>query len=177
MKGIILLSNGFEDTEAIATIDILKRGKLKIDSVSLEETNTVITQYNNKLITDFNIKELNYEEYDYLVIPGGKHVLNLYDNINLSTIIKYFYKSNKLIATICAAPSLLGNLGLLKEHKYTCFPSFEKFEPSNYTNNNVEISNNIITAKNMYYTIDFAFEILNYFEKYEEIKSIKASFL
>lgn len=178
MKGIILLSNYFEDTEAISTIDVLRRGNLDITLVSLGNSLKLITQHNLIIYADCLLENINYKEYDFLIIPGGKHVVkNLYTNPYINDIILDFNQKKKLIASICAAPSILAKLGLFKNSKYTCYEGFEIYDKDNYVKENVVVSNNFITAKGMYYTIDFALEILKYLNKKEEYNKLIKDFL
>ncbi|MFA5765189.1 MAG: DJ-1/PfpI family protein, partial [Bacilli bacterium] len=71
MKGLMILANGFEDTEALATHDILKRSMLNVDLVTINETKEVVSQYNLHIKLEKMLKDVKYQEYDFLVIPGG----------------------------------------------------------------------------------------------------------
>ena len=79
MKGLIILVDGFEDVEALCTIDILRRSKIEIDTVSLDNKN-IITQSNNKLEVEYLLNEVEVDSYDFLILPGGKAVFNVLDN-------------------------------------------------------------------------------------------------
>lgn len=174
MKGLILLDNYFEDTEALSTIDVLKRGNLEVTKVNMSDNEVLETQYGHKLIVKDFYKDINLDDYDFLVIPGGKAVANtLFNDKRVYDAIKAFNDKNKLIACICAAPSLLRDY--LKNKKYTCFPAFSKYIDGKYTGKGVEITNNYITAKSMYYSIEFGLEIVKYLTKNNDlIKSLKA---
>jgi len=178
MKGLIILANGFEDSEAITTIDILKRSKLLLDIATINQNFEVESQ--SKLIVKANclLKDLNLKEYDFLVIPGGKAVPTVLDKENqISDLIISFVEREKLVATICAAPSLVGKLGYFNNVPYTCFPSFEKnIVGGKYLFKRGVIKNgNFITAKAMGYTIDFALEIIEYLQGKEQRKIISKS--
>ncbi len=155
MKGLILLENYFEDIEAIATIDIIRRANIKIDTISLS-TKKLITQSKIIIEADYLINEINYNNYDFLIIPGGKAVMNslIYNNL-VNEILNAF--KNKLICLICAAPILLKEI-----NEFTCFKGFENKIKGKYLNKGVVRYKNIITAKSCAYTIDFALEIINY---------------
>ena len=90
-------------------------------------------------------------------LRSGSNMPNYYENG-----IKEFDHKKKLIAAICAAPSLLGKLGLFKNLEFTCYPSCEEGIDGIYTAKGVEIHKNYITAKSMAYTVDFALEIVSY---------------
>lgn len=161
IKGIILLANGFEDTEAITTIDILRRAKITIDLVSVSDSYEILTQSKMQIKAEKLLKDIDISKYDFLVIPGGGAVFNVLSKLKVvNDIILKFNNDNKLIASICAAPSLLGHLGLFKNLEYTCYPSCEEGIDGIYTANGIEVHQNYITAKSMAYTCLFALEIV-----------------
>lgn len=161
MKGLILLANGFEDTEALTTIDIISRAGIVLDKVNMEENEFVITQYNNKILVPLMYKDIEVENYDFLIIPGGGAIKKkLYDDRRVEETVKYFASKKKLVAAICAGPMVIGKHGLFQGEKFTCFSSCEEGILGEYTNEGVTVSNNFITAKSMAYTIPFALEII-----------------
>jgi 4-methyl-5(b-hydroxyethyl)-thiazole monophosphate biosynthesis len=165
MKGIIILADGFEDTEALATIDVLKRSKLQVNTVSFDSL-TVTSQYNLEVKANMLFKDLKVEDYDFLVIPGGRAVFNVLDKKEeLSDLIKSFLDDKKLVAAICAGPSQIGKLGYFKKRSFTCFPGVEEnIEGKFQTKKGVVRDGNLITAKAMAYTFDFALEIIEYLQ-------------
>ncbi|MFY9422428.1 MAG: DJ-1 family glyoxalase III [Bacilli bacterium] len=165
MKGLVIIADGFEDTEAIATIDVLKRSKLEITTASFDSLE-VTSAFNLKVKADKLMKDVREEEYDFLVIPGGRAVFNVLDKKKeVSDLIVKFAESGRLVAAICAAPMLIGKLGLLKERKYTCFPTCEEgIEGILQQKKGVVRDGNIITAKAMAYSLDFALEIVEYLQ-------------
>lgn len=165
-RGLILLTDGFEDVEAIATIDVLRRSKFTVDIVSLKEEKRIISQNKIEYIADYLFEDINSDEYDFLIIPGGQAVSKyLSSDSRVDHLIKSFYQVDKLLAAICAAPSLLGKNGVLSGKKYTCFPGFENvdFKGEYLHLKGVVAENNVITATSMYYSIDFALAIIKYF--------------
>lgn len=174
-KGIILITDCFEDTEAIATVDVLKRAEIDIDFISLKNVKEVTTQYNLKVISDKTIDEIDVKKYDFLVIPGGRAVMReLVNREDVKDIIHHFAKGDKLVATICAAPLLLGELGYLVEKNYTCFPGCEKkILGGKKKDVGVVVDGNIITAKSMAYSIEFALSIIEYLLGKDKKKEIK----
>lgn len=174
MKGIILLASGFEDTEAITTIDILKRAGIEIDLCAVNNEKMISTQYNLNIKPELLIKKVDYTKYDFLVIPGGKAVFNTLKNLKVvDEVITYFNNSGKLIAAICAAPMLLGRLGLFEGKKFTCFPSCEEGIKGTYTKEGVTSQDNYITGKSMAYTIEFALKIVEYLKGKELSEKVK----
>lgn len=175
MKGLMILANGFEDVEAIATLDVLRRSQLDITLVSVSDTLDVLSQSNVYMKSDKLLTEINKEEYDFLIIPGGKAVFNVLDKLpQINELINYFVESEKLVSAICAAPHLIGKLGHLKNETFTCFPSCEggiiggKYLPDE----GVVRSNNFITAKSMYYSIDFALAIIDHLQGEQQVEKV-----
>jgi 4-methyl-5(b-hydroxyethyl)-thiazole monophosphate biosynthesis len=164
MKGIVILGNGFEDTEAIATIDVLKRSKMEIVTAAFDSLE-VVSQYGMKVKADMFLNDVKEGDFDFLVIPGGRAVYEVLNKSEkVSDLIKEFNQSNKLIAAICAGPSQIGKVNLLVNRNYTCFPTVEEdIVGGTYCpEKGVITDGNIITAKSMAYSFDFALEIVEY---------------
>ena len=164
MRGLILLANGFEDAEAIITIDLLRRAHLELDLVSMDKEKVVKTARGIYMNADKTIHEINLNHYDYLIIPGGKAVFDYHLKSEMTkSIVDFFMKKGLLVACICAAPMILGQLGYLKNKQYTCFPGCENEKFGGiYTNSEVEVEGNIITSKAMGTTFAFGKAIITY---------------
>ena len=174
MKGIILLANNFEDAEAIVTIDLLKRAGLSVTTVSVYQDLHVKSKYGLNLTCEKLIKDVKESDYDFLIIPGGAAVMFHLENNDTLNIVKQFEQSKKLIAAICAAPSILGKLGLLDNEEFVCFPSFEEYMPKGIYLENAKAvtSNNHITSKAAGTVFYFAYEIIKYLISEEKAKEI-----
>lgn len=174
MKGLIILVDGFEDVEALCTIDILRRSGIEIDTVSLDSKN-VITQSNNKIEVQYLLKEVDDNIYDFLVLPGGKAVFNILDHdLRINKLIDSFYQSGRLICAICAAPRLIAKRGYFNNLKYTIFPGcVNKDVLGKQVDKGVVVEKQFITAKSMYYTTEFALEIINKLQGSKQKKLIE----
>lgn len=163
-KGLIILTNGFEESEAIITIDMLRRAKIALDLVSLEKDITVSSSGNIKVVCDLNYKSINLNDYAFLIIPGGKAVFTTHlDSLITKSIVDFFMKNNKLVCAICAAPMILGKYGYLKNKEYTIFPGCESADFEGILVDKPAItSGNIITGKAAGCTFDFAKQIIEY---------------
>ena len=96
MKGLMILANGFEDVEAIGTIDVLKRANVNLTVASMHHKEYVCSAHNNKVLIETYIKDIDYKAYDFLIIPGGKAVFNeLNGNKLVDEIVKHFCDNNK----------------------------------------------------------------------------------
>ena len=174
MKGLIILVNNFEDVEALATVDVLRRSGIIIDTTSLDNKD-VITQSNNKITVDYLLNEVNVNEYDFLILPGGKAVFNILDNDKrIDDLVDYFYSNKKLICAICAAPRLIAKRGYFKNLKFTIFPGCLDDEVlGKQVSKGVVVEDYFITAKSMYYSIEFALEIIKKLQGKDQKKKIE----
>lgn len=174
MKGLIILVNNFEDVEALATVDVLRRSGIIIDTTSLDNKD-VITQSNNKITVDYLLNEVNVNEYDFLILPGGKAVFNILDNDKrIDDLVDYFYSNKKLICAICAAPRLIAKRGYFDNLKFTIFPGCLETEVlGKQTTKGVVVEDYFITAKSMYYSIEFALEIIKKLQGKDQKKKIE----
>lgn len=165
MKGLVIIGDYFEDTELIATIDVLKRNEDVIVLSSAMNRKELISKCKVKICADVLLEEVNYKEFDFLFIPGGPGAFEILNQIRkVDEVISYFACNNKLIATICAAPILVGRLGYLKNRKYTIYPGFEKYIiDGKLISQPIVTDGNFITAKSMYYSIDLGLEIISYY--------------
>ena len=177
-KGLVLIASGFEDTEGIATIDLLRRAGIELDIVSVMPIKQITTQTGLNLVLEKSISEVNTDDYDFLFIPGGGAVKNylVKQEVVFQTILD-FAKNNRLIATICAAPLLIGRLGLFENRKFTCFPGCEKDISGKYTGSSVQLSDNFITGKSMGHSVEFALEVVKYLLGTNTYNQLKQSIL
>ena len=165
MKYLMLFGDNFEDVEAIATMDVLLRGGDEVVPASMMGRTSVQSARGNILTFKHLIDDVSLDSFDGLIIPGGPGSFQILANMpKVDEIIKYFASNNKLISAICAAPMLIGRLGLLKNKHYTVFPGFEKFVVDGiHENAGVVEDGNFITAKAMYYSIEFGLKIHAHF--------------
>ncbi len=162
MKVLALLAPGFEDLEALGTIALLRRGNLEVDMCSVDNTEHVVGKFGIKVKADVIINKINTFEYDALFLPGGMPgVDNLFKVNKVSELVRYFVGNKKILACICAAPSVPGRLGLLSKRNFTCYPGVEKVVTDGiYQNKSVIVDDFIITARAAGSVYEFAYEII-----------------
>ena len=154
----IFLDNGFEEIEAITTIDLLRRAGIQLTTVSVVEHELVLGAHNIAVKADAIFENVDFSDAEMLILPGG--ATHLIDKKELCELLIEHNKQDKLIAAICAAPSVLGRLGLLQGKQATCYPGFEEYLGESYIDGLVVESKNIITAKGPGLSSDFAFCII-----------------
>ena len=163
MKNIALhLATGFEETEAITVIDILKRAKLNVTTVSIMRDLVVEGAHGIKVVADKLFEEINYEEFHMIILPGGMPgTTNLDNHIELKKRVIEFDLDTKWIGAICAAPSIIGKLGLLEDREATCYPGFEeKLFGAKISDKTTVVADNFITSKGLGSAIEFALTIV-----------------
>ena len=151
----IFLDNGFEEIEAITTIDLLRRANVALTTVSVVGQDWVMGAHNIPVKADTLIEETDFADAEMLILPGG--ATKLHECQALCDLLVAHNQADKMIAAICAAPSVLGRLGILQGKQATCYPGFEAYLGESYIDGLVVESKNIITAKGPGLSSDFAF--------------------
>jgi 4-methyl-5(b-hydroxyethyl)-thiazole monophosphate biosynthesis len=154
----IFLDNGFEEIEAITTIDLLRRANVALTTVSVSGQEIVLGALNIPVKADVLFSDVDFSDADMLILPGG--ATNLIERQPLCELLVSHNQQDKLISAICAAPSVLGRLGILQGKQATCYPGFEEYLGESYIDGLVVESKNIITAKGPGLSSDFAFCII-----------------
>ncbi len=163
------LAEGFEEIEAIGIIDVLRRAEFNVTVVSVTGKSEVTGKHGVTITTDRLFEDVDYENTDMLVLPGGMPgAKNLNEHEELREKVLEFNKKDKPIGAICAAPMVLGDLGILKNKNATCFPGFEdELKGANVTGNDVEVDGKIITGKGAGVAIKFALQIVEFLKEKE----------
>lgn len=141
----LFLADGFEEVEAIATIDVIRRAGVTVKTVGIGGK-TVCGTHGISVKAD--TLEVDYSDMDGIILPGGMPgTLNLKNDAMVNEAINYCSENNKLIAAICAAPMILGEMGLLDGRRAVCFPGFEdSLSESEILSEPVVCDENYITA-------------------------------
>lgn len=174
----VFFADGFEELEATAPVDILKRGGVEVLTAGVYSRD-VCGAHGIRYFTDITIDEVELTELDGVILPGGiPGTPNLDKSEKLHNILDFAFNNNRLICAICAAPSILGKAGFLYGKKATCYPGFEKsFKGGIYTGSKTEKDGNIITGAGAGAALDFAFEILAEVRGEEKASEVRKSML
>ena len=160
-KVIVFLAEGFEEIEAISIIDVLRRAEVSVTTVSISKEKEVKGAHNIPVVADKLFDELDFASYDMIVLPGGMPgAKNLQEHEGVIKQIEAFEK-NKQIGAICAAPMILGGMGLLKGKRATCYPGFEaELIEAKITDEAVTVDGNITTGKGPAFAMQFALQLV-----------------
>ncbi|MDL2299113.1 DJ-1/PfpI family protein [Bacteroides sp. OttesenSCG-928-E20] len=168
-------ADGFEEIEAFTAIDVLKRAGLNVEMVTVTEEEVVMGAHDIPVICDSFFKDNDFNDADMLLLPGGMPgAATLSNHEGVKALVTRFAKAGKPIAAICAAPMVLGKMGLLKGKKVTCYPGFEQYlEGATCTGAQVEVDNNIITAIGPGASMDFALTIVDKMVNADKVAELK----
>ena len=177
-KILVPISNGFEEVEAVSIVDVCRRAGIEVTTAGIEDK-VLIGAHNIKIEMDKKITEVNSNDFDMIVLPGGlPNAFTLAEDKDVQRLLKEFKEKNKKIGAICAAPYALFKADVLNEN-YTCYPSFEqKIKDDGYQNNqNVVLDGNVMTSRGPATAIEFALEIVKILKGEEVYASVKNGLL
>lgn len=158
----VYLAKGFEETEAIAPIDLLRRAEKDVVTVGVGD-NIIVGSHGIPVITDTIAQEAPLtDEVEMIVLPGGMPgTLNLEKNSYVQQAIDFCVENGKLIGAICAAPSILGHKGILNGKKAVCYTGFEdQLKGAEIGTEGVVRDGNIITARGAGVAVDFGLKLV-----------------
>ncbi len=161
-KTAIFFATGYEEIEALTVVDILRRAGEEITMVSITDERSVTSSHGVEVTMDKTLSEINFDETDVIVLPGGMPgTKNLEACGELMEQVDAFVKAGKIVAAVCAAPSILGHRGHLKGKKACSFPTMEsQLEGADVKQEPAVIDGNIITGRGMGAAIPFGLAIL-----------------
>jgi 4-methyl-5(b-hydroxyethyl)-thiazole monophosphate biosynthesis len=175
----IYLADGFEEIEALTVVDVLRRAGVEANTVAVTKSKEVKGAHNITVIADQTFDEMDNDAADMLVLPGGMPgTANLEKHEGLRSLIKQFYHDEKLIAAICAAPSILGKMELLESSRATCYPGFEQdLKGAIHSDDLVIRHKNIITSKGPGTALIFALDLVEILVGKEMMENLKESMI
>lgn len=161
-KALVLMAIGFEEIETVTVIDVLRRANVEVTVAGLTP-NIVEGVHAIKIVPDTNIDNINVNEFDAIVVPGGNPgYKNLRNDSRVINIVKEAFNTNKLVAAICAAPAVLSDAGILEGKACTIYPGMEnelekgKGKPKQ---DNIVEDGNIITSRGPAIALPFAIKL------------------
>ncbi|OFX60553.1 MAG: thiamine biosynthesis protein ThiJ [Bacteroidetes bacterium GWB2_41_8] len=178
-KIAVHLADGFEEIEAIAIIDVLRRADIEVVVASVTGKLEVTGAHQLKVLADKLFEDIDYNGVTMIVLPGGMPgAANLDAHEGLKAQIIKFSNENKPLAAICAAPLVYGNLGILKGKQAVCYPGFEKFlKGADILNSPVAESGNVITGRGPGAAIKFALKLVEKLVSAEKAELIAGQML
>ncbi|MDR2878481.1 MAG: DJ-1/PfpI family protein [Fusobacteriales bacterium] len=176
MKVAEFIVEGFEQIEAVTPVDILRRAGITVDTVSVSDRKKVKSSHDVVIETDKNMKDINFDDYEMLILPGGPGTEN-YEKSDflMEELLNFSKNKKKYIAAICAAPGVLARLGILKNKKAVSFPSVESDLEKNgavLLRENVITDGNITTSRGAGTAVDFSLRLIEILKGKDEAERI-----
>lgn len=164
-KVYVFLADGFEDVEALIPVDVLRRGGVEVVTVSIMDGSQVVeSAHGVQMVADALFEDCNFQDADLLLLPGGMPgASNLYAHAGVREAVLRQHAAGKQLAAICAAPAVvLGQLGVLKGRRATCYPGFEQLlEGAAYTGELCTVDGTVTTAEGPAAAFPFAYQLLS----------------
>lgn len=177
-KVAVFIAPGLEEVEALTVVDLLFRAGIATDMISVAGQRTVMSSHNLVVTCNRTLGEANLEDYDLLVLPGGlPGTPNLKACQPLMEAVVARVQAGRPVAAICAAPSILAELGLLEGHRATANPGFLRVLADHgaiTSEDSVVVDGNIITSRGLATSVDFGLEIVRYFLGDAAVEDLKA---
>lgn len=163
----LFLAEGFEETEALGTLDVMRRAGLTVNTVSINSTREVTSSHGVTVVADTVIADINPTPADteWLICPGGMPgAVNLYQCAKVADLLAAQYAAGAHVAAICASPAVVfAPLGILENRRATCYPGMEELINSRgtvMTGEGVVVDGNVITGRGPAYTFAFGLAIV-----------------
>ena len=172
----LFLAEGFEEIEALAVVDVLRRAKLAVKTVGIGGKRVTGT-HGIEVTADITEEEISTDELRAVVLPGGMPgTLHLEESKTVQEILDFAVQNKKHICAICAAPSILGHKGLLEGRRAVCYPGFEEaLKGAQIAEEPVCVDGRFITGKGPGVSIDFALRIVEILVGRSTALSIRAA--
>ncbi|MCL2223351.1 MAG: DJ-1/PfpI family protein [Defluviitaleaceae bacterium] len=172
-EAIMFLTENFEEVEAIATLDILRRGGVKAASVSITGERVVKGSRDICVTADLIFEELPDVSNAMLILPGGPGTTSYKEHEPLLELLRTHNAHNRPLAAICAAPTIFGMLGFLSDKTAACYPSCEpQLNAAKISKDPTVTDRNITTSKGVGTSINFALELLRLLKGNDEATRI-----
>ena len=175
-KVALFLIDGFEETEALATVDILRRGEVDVTTVSLTGGERVMGKHSVPVVADALFEDAKDGPFDMLVVPGG--TIAYTEHEGLLELVRRYDAGHKFLAAICAAPAVFGKAGILSGKRAVCYPGMESWLAGAVVGKEiVETDGHITTAKGPATTPFFALRLLELLRGKEVADEVSKAFL
>jgi len=159
MKAAVLFAQGFEEAEAIITIDLLRRLDIEVDTLACQDELTVVSYHNIPIIADHTLSSVQTTLYDAIILPGGPDgSVNLASNPLVLDFIRRHDAAQRLICPLCSAGArVLGAHNLLRGRHYVCSGDlYQQVTDGIYIDRPVVEDGNLISGKGLGVAFDFA---------------------
>lgn len=165
----LFLTTGHETVEALTVVDLLRRAKIELTTVSITGELEVTSSLGITVKADKKFEEVDFTDATAMVLPGGPGTASYLEHSKLCKLIKEHYEEEKLVAAICAAPMVLARIGI--HVNSTIYPTLTE-ELQTYTGESVSMDKNVITGEALAASIEFSLAIIQYLLNEEEAEKV-----
>lgn len=168
----IFLADGFEEVEALTVVDLLRREGIQVDMISISGKREVEGSHGITVLADKLFEEAM--EADAIVLPGGMPgTIHLKEHAGLASMIRAYVAADKLLAAICAAPTVYGEMGLLQGKRATCYPGMENgLLGAEKSSDMVVVDGNFVTSRGMGTAIEFGLVLVSILKNKETAREL-----
>lgn len=173
----IFLIDGFEEIEAVVTVDVLRRAGVDVKTVSLTTQSVVTGAHGVPVTADVMFEQAQFADVDMLIVPGGTVAYTQHEGMKQE--VRKFHDRGRTVAAICAAPAVLGMVGILHGRRATCYPGYEPYLEGAIveTDKAVVVDGNVVTGRGPGLTIAFALTLVEVLEGREKCNEVAAQLL
>lgn len=177
-KVLIPLAPGFEEIEALAVVDILRRAGVEVTIAGAVE-NPIEGRNKIKVLADTSLDSVKGQDFDMIVLPGGAvGTENLKKDVRVKEIVERHYKKGRFITAICAAPTVLSAIGITAGRTVTSHPTVRaKLDKEKISDERVVVDGNIITSQGPGTAIEFAFKLVEMLLGKEKVSEVNKGVL
>jgi 4-methyl-5(b-hydroxyethyl)-thiazole monophosphate biosynthesis len=175
MRILMPLAEGFEEIEAVAVIDILRRAGIEVVTAGLKE-GMATGSHKIVLHPDTSLNKIDFRDYDGLVLPGGAPgFVNLGNDERILKMAREMDRAGKVVAAICAAPSVLIKAGVLQGRRATVSPSgkAQVQECAEFSEDRVVVDKNLVTSRAPGTAVEFALKLVEVLAGKEKMEQVK----
>ena len=175
IKTALLAVDGFEEVEGLTAVDLLRRAGIVCDIVSVSDSDVIVGSHGIRIGADVGFSEADFDGCDALLLPGGRGTAALREDGRVLRLVQQFYGDGRLVAAICAAPTVLGRAGILSGKKATCYPGMEdQLTGAEVRTEKVVRDGNTITSRGLGTAVDFALAVIACLDSEEKAQAIAA---
>ena len=176
MAVVVFLATGFEEIEAMGIVDTLRRAGIEVVIAGLQ-TGAIEGGHGVKVVPDRQIEEVNIEDFDAVVLPGGSPgYVNLGNDKRVLDAVRKAFELGKVVAAICAAPSVLAKAGILEGKKATIYPGLENaLDGAKHINERVVVDGKIITSQGPGTALEFGVKLVEILVGEKSARELKDS--
>ena len=176
-KVLCCFAPGLEECEGLVSVDLLRRAQIEVVIAAVAEERRIVGAHGIRIECDALLEDADLAGFDAVLLPGGMPgTENLYESETVRALVRDFAEAGKLVAAICAAPTVPGRLGLLQGRRATCYPGCEdRLTGAEIVDADAVRDGNFITGRALGAAIPFALEVIAALEGAETAARVKAS--